>query len=94
MSLRRKIRPSTTKLTRADVLLGAERAGHLHEDLLVRGLHHARRRDRVLRLQRVDQRLPVELQAGQLSRRELDVDLLVLGAEDVDLGDILDAQQL
>src|SRR6185312_10731596 len=76
-----------------DVLRRPERAGDLHEDLLVRRLHDTRRRHRVLLPQRVDQGLAVELQSCQLARRELDVDLLVLRAEDVDLRHILDAQQ-
>ena len=77
-----------------NVLLGPEGAGDAHQDLLVAGLHHAGRRDGVLRLQRRDQRGAVDAQAGQLLGRELDVDALVLGAQDVDLGDVRQLEQL
>ena len=58
------------------------------------GLHHARGRDGVLGLQRGDQRGAVDPEARQLLGRELDVDALVLRAEDVDLGDVRQLQQL
>ena len=77
-----------------DVLLGPERARDADEDLLVPGLHHARRGDGVLRLQRGDQRGAVDPEAGQLLGRELDVDALVLRAEHVDLGDVRQLQEL
>ena len=54
----------------------------------------AARRDRVLRLQRLHQRDDVEAERGDLLGRELEVDLLVLHAEQVDLGDVGHAQQL
>ena len=77
-----------------NVLLGAEGAGDTHQDLLVAGLHHARRRDGVLALERGDQRGAVDAQPGELLVRELDVHALVLGAQDVDLGDVRQLEEL
>ena len=42
----------------------------------------------VLRLQRGDQRGAIDAEAGELLHRELDEDLLVLRAQDLDLGDV------
>ena len=77
-----------------DVLLGPERARDADEDLLVPGLHHARGGDGVLGLQRGDQRGAVDPEARQLLGRELDVDALVLGPEDVDLRDVRQLEEL
>ena len=77
-----------------DVLLGLERARDADEDLLVPGLHHARGGDGVLGLQRGDQRGAVDAEARQLLGRELDVDALVLRAEDVDLRDVRQLEEL
>ena len=88
------IRPFGDEVDGQDVLLGPERARDADEDLLVRGLHHARRRDGVLGLQRGDQRGAVDPEAGQLLGRELDVDALVLRAEHVDLRDVRQLQEL
>ena len=76
------------EVDRQNVLLGPERARDADEDLLVPGLHDARGGDGVLGLQRGDQRGAVDPEARQLLGRELDVDALVLRAEDVDLGDV------
>ena len=94
MSPRRMIRPSATKLTARRSCLGAERAGNAHQDLLVPGLHHARGGDRILRLQRGNQRRAVDAEPGHLFGRELDIDALVLRAQDVDLGDVGHLQEL
>jgi hypothetical protein len=76
-----------------DVLLGLEGAGHPQREFLVAGAHHARRAHHVLRAQsREDGRL-VEAEAGEPLGGELDEDLLVLGAEQVDLGHVGQQQQ-
>ena len=49
--------------------------------------------DRVLRLQRGDQRHPVDAKTGELLRRELDENLLVLRPKNLDLRDVLNLQQ-
>ena len=77
-----------------DVLLGLERAGDAQRQRLVAGLDRAGRPDDVLRLQRGDQRRAVDAEAGELLHREFDEDPLVLRAEDLDLRDIGDVQQL
>ena len=77
-----------------DVLLGVERARDADEDLFMSGLQDARRGDGVLGLQRGNQRGAVEPEARQLLGRELEVDALVLGADDIDLGDIRQLKQL
>ena len=77
-----------------DVLLGPERARDADEDLLVLGLHHALRGDGVLGLQRGDQRGAVDPEARQLLGRELHIDALVLGPEDVDLRDVRQLEEL
>ena len=77
-----------------DILLGPERARDADEDLLVPGLHDARGGDGVLGLQRRDQRGAVDPEAGQLLGRELHIDALVLGAEDVDLRDVRELEKL
>ena len=55
---------------------------------------HAGRADLVLRLQGRQQRRAVDAEARQLLHRELDEDHLVLGADDFDLRDVRDVQQL
>ena len=81
-------------MTAKHVLLGPERARDADEDFLVAGLHDARRGDGVLGLQRGDQRGAVDPEARQLLGREFDVNALVLRAENVDLGDIRQLQEL
>ena len=76
------------------VLLGSECARHPKRERLVAGLDRAGRLDDVLRLQRGDQRRAVDAQAGELLHRELDEDLLVLRAQDLDLRDVGHVQQL
>jgi hypothetical protein len=75
------------------VELGIERAGHSQRDLLVAGLQHAGGPHGVLRLQRRHNSRIVEAQGGQPLGRELEKDLLVLGAQDLDLGDVGHQQQ-
>ena len=70
------------------VLLGIERARDPQRDLLVTGLQDARGPDRILGLQRRDQRRIVEAEGGEPLGRELEKDLLVLGAQDLDLRDV------
>ena len=73
--------------------LGAERARNADQKLLVAGLQGAGGTDRVLRLQRGDQGRPVDSKTGELLRRKLDEDLLVLRAEDLDLRHVRNLQQ-
>ena len=88
------MRPPTAKLMFANVLLGLERAGDPQRQLLVAGLDRAGGLDDVLRLQRGDQRRAVDAETGELLHRELDEDPLVLRAQDLDLRDVGDLQQL
>ena len=77
-----------------DVLLGAERARDADEDFFVPGLHHALRRDGVLGVEGGDQRGAVDPEARELLGRELHIDALVLGPEDVDLRDVRQLEEL
>ena len=86
-------RPFASKVDRQNVLLGLERAGDAKRDPFVAGLHDAGRADGVLRLQRGDQVAAVDAQSCELLGRELDEDLLVLGADDLDLRHVGHAQQ-
>src|SRR5262249_24307580 len=85
--------PVRQEVDREEVLLGPKRAGHLKQKLLVTSLYRASRADSVLRLQRRDQGSTIDAEAGELPRRELDKDLLVLRADDLDTGDIGNVQQ-
>ena len=67
MSPRRMIRPFATKLTARMSCSDSERARDADEDLLVPGLHDARRGDGVLGLQRGDQRGAVDPEPRQLA---------------------------
>ena len=50
--------------------------------------------DRILLRDRREHVVEVELEVGELLRREVEIDLLVLVAEDLDLADVLRAQEL
>ena len=76
------------------ILLGSERARYAQRERLVAGLDRAGRMDDVLRLQGGDQAERSMPRRGQLLHRELDEDPLVLGAQDLDLGDVGNAEQL
>ena len=76
-----------------NVVFGAEGARHADRKLLVAGLQRARGADRILRLQRGDQSRPVDAESGELLRRKLDENLLVLRAEDFDLRHVRNLQQ-
>ena len=94
MSPRRIMRPPATKLmprTSCSERKAPETRTRIFSSA---GLHHARRRDGVLALERRDQRGAVDAQPGELLVRELDVHALVLGAQDVDLGDVRQLEQL
>ena len=82
------------QVDRAEVVLGRELAADAHRDPLGSGLDHARRLHRILVLQRLDERLHVQAEARQLSRGEIEVDHLVLGADDLHLADAGHAQDL
>ena len=70
-----------------------EGARNPERNRLVAGLELARGTDRVLRPERRDQRRPVDAEAGELRHRELDEDLLVLGADELDLRHVRNLQQ-
>ena len=82
------------EVDRQDVLRGPERARDADEDLLVLSLHHALRRDRILGVEGGDQRGAVDPEARQLLGRELHIDALVLGPENVDLRDVRQLEEL
>ena len=73
--------------------LGTERARNADQKLLVAGLQGAGGTDRVLRLQRGNQGHPVNSKTGELLRRKLDENLLVLCAKDLDLRHVRNLQQ-
>jgi hypothetical protein len=77
-----------------DVLHGPERTGNPNKDLLVCRLHHAGRRDGVLRLQRGNQVGAVNTQTRQLFGGEFNVDAFVLRTEDIDFRNIRHLQEL
>ncbi len=58
------------------------------------GLDDAGGRDGVLRLQRLDQRLEVDAEPGELAGREVEIDRLVLRADELGLADIRDVQHV
>src|ERR1700683_197038 len=70
-----------------------ESAGNAKQNLLVAGLERARRTDGVLGSERRDQRRPVDAESRQLLGRKLNVDLLVLGAEKLDLRHVRNLQE-
>ena len=70
-----------------------ERAGDAQRHALRGGLDRAGRHDVVLLGERIEQRLRRDAERRQLGMRELDEDLLVLGAVEVDLGDVRHLQQ-
>ena len=88
------MRPPTAKLTIRDVLLGPECARHAQRQRFVAGLDDAGGLDDVLRLQGGDQRRAIDAEAGELLHREFDENPLVLRAQDLDLRDVADLQQL
>ncbi len=77
-----------------DVLLVGEGTGDPQCNRFVAGAQFTGRADDVLRAQGGDQGARVEAEAGEPFGGEVDVDDLVLGAEDVDLGDVGDGQEL
>ena len=82
------------EVDRQDVRHRSERARNTDEDLLVPGLHDAGWDDGVLSLQRSDQCRAVDSEARELFGRELHVKTLILGPEDVDLGDVRQLEEL
>ena len=78
----------------AQILLGLEGAGDAQQQLFVAGLDDAGGADDVLRLQRGNQRRPVDAEAGEALHRKLDEHALILRAEHLDLGDVGNQQQL
>src|SRR5271165_4898008 len=82
------------EVDRQNVLLGPERARDADQDFFLPGLHHALRRDGVLGAEGGDQRGAVDPQASELLGRELHIDPLVLGPEDVDLRNVRQLEEL
>ncbi len=74
--------------------LGGEGAADPQRDALRARLHDPGGRDRVLGLERLDQRLEVEAVARELAGREIEVDRLGLGADQLRLADIGDLEHL
>src|ERR1700682_1577345 len=68
-------------------------AGHFDANLLFRRLNDACRRNRVLGLNRLNQRLAIEMKASKLGSRELHVGFLVLCAKNFDFRDIVDRKK-
>ena len=71
-----------------------ERAGGPQIDAVGRRLEHAGRGDRVLRAERLHDLRRLDAEQREPCVRHLDVDLLVLLADEIDLGHAGDAQQL
>ena len=88
------MRPPTAKLTLRMSCSDRNAPETRSDSVLVAGLDDAGRPHDVLRLQRGDQRRAVDAEAGELLHRELDEDPLVLRAQDLDLRDVGDLQQL
>ena len=78
----------------AQALLGAELAADAQADPLGAGLNHARGRDGVLRPQRLDDRLLVDAEGGELAGGEFEIDHLVLGADQLDAAGVRHSQHL
>src|SRR5262249_40885313 len=70
-----------------------ECARNAERNFFLAGLQGAGRAYRILRLQRGNQRGAIDAQAGEFLGRELDDDLFILGAENLDLGNIRHLQQ-
>ncbi len=70
-----------------------ELAGDAHLDRIARQIDRAARLDRVLLAELGEDLVEVEAELREAPLRDLDEDLLVLGAEDRDLADVLDLQQ-
>ena len=68
-------------------------AGDAQGNGMGRGIHGAGRHHGVLRRQRLADSLRIEAQRCQLLLRQLDEDAVVLDADEVDLGDVLQLQQ-
>ena len=82
------------KVDRGKAVLRAELAVDANGDAFRSRLDDARRHDGVLGLQRAEHGLPVDAERGHLAGRELQVDDLVLSADQVDLADIRDGEHL
>ena len=78
----------------ADGVLGIERARGAEVDAVGRRLEGARRRHRVLRSQRLHDLPRLDAEQREPRIRQLDEDLLLLLADEVDLGHAGNAQQL
>jgi hypothetical protein len=70
-----------------------ELPGHPQRHLPARALHDARRGDDVLRGELLGDPLRIDAEVGERLRRQLDPDLLVLRAHQLDLGDVRQPEQ-
>ena len=71
-----------------DALRGQESAGDVDENVLPRRVDDARGHHGILLGDRREHVVEAELEIGELLRREVEIDLLVLVAKDLDLADI------
>src|SRR5438045_3375629 len=77
--------PARRPIDRAQTLFRGEAAADAQADPLRAGLHHARRRHGILRLQALQDGLLVEAETGHLAGREVEIDHLVLDAQQLNL---------
>ena len=78
----------------SDVLRRHERAGDVDQHVLMRRVDHAGGNHGVLLGDRREHPLEAQVEVGELLRREAQVHLLILVAEDLDLADVRRAQEL
>ena len=80
--------PIGTKVDRLEALFRGELPGDANGNLLSTCVDRATRLDGVLRLQRLYQARDIETHGGELLGGELQIDLLVLRADEIDLGNV------
>ena len=86
--------PIGTKVDRLEALFRGELPGDANGNLLSTCVDRATGLDGVLRLQRLYQARDIETHGGELLGRKLQIDLLILRADEIDLGNIGYAEQL
>ncbi len=82
------------KIDAAQRLFGCVRAAHPKAHALRAGLHGSGRRNRVLRLEALNHRIPIETEPRDLLGRHVEVDDLVLGSDQIDLSGGRDLQDV
>src|SRR5215207_1527882 len=80
------------KVEVGDAPRGQESPGDVDEHVLAGRVDDAGRHDGILLRDRREHVIEIELEVGELLRREVEIDLLVLVSEDVDLADVGRAQ--